>query len=115
PDTQQLRSLLPSGEEKPFQHSNDYEVSPSVPFQAETETPPEEVDTRDLRPIILSDKAQQSYDESEVIEENLSLADNEKELIRKALKKHNGRRKEAAADLGISERTLYRKIKEYDL
>jgi transcriptional regulator with PAS, ATPase and Fis domain len=39
----------------------------------------------------------------------------EKEMISKALKKHNGRRKEAADDLGISERTLYRKIKQYDL
>ncbi len=48
-------------------------------------------------------------------EENLSLEDVEKEMIRKALEKHNGRRKNAAADLKISERTLYRKIKEYNL
>ena len=41
--------------------------------------------------------------------------DNEKELILKALKKHRGKRKDAANDLGISERTLYRKIKEYNL
>jgi len=53
------------------------------------------------------------YDESEVVDEDLSLANAEKELIKKALNKHNGRRKEAAAELGISERTLYRKIKEY--
>lgn len=52
---------------------------------------------------------------SEDIEENLSLADKEKELIEKALRKHKGKRKNAALDLGISERTLYRKIKEYDL
>jgi transcriptional regulator with PAS, ATPase and Fis domain len=39
----------------------------------------------------------------------------EKEMIRKALEKHNGRRKYAAAELKISERTLYRKIKEYGL
>lgn len=48
-------------------------------------------------------------------EESLSLEDVEKEMIRKALEKHNGRRKNAAADLKISERTLYRKIKEYNL
>ena len=48
-------------------------------------------------------------------EENLSLEEVEKEMIRKALEKHNGRRKNAAADLKISERTLYRKIKEYNL
>jgi transcriptional regulator with PAS, ATPase and Fis domain len=43
------------------------------------------------------------------------LTDGEKELIKKALEKNNGKRKLAAAELGISERTLYRKIKEYDL
>ncbi|PKP22411.1 MAG: sigma-54-dependent Fis family transcriptional regulator [Bacteroidetes bacterium HGW-Bacteroidetes-21] len=48
-------------------------------------------------------------------EESLSLADNEKELIKKALDKHNGKRKLAASELGISDRTLFRKIKEYDL
>jgi len=45
----------------------------------------------------------------------LSIADKEKELIIKALDKHKGKRKYAALDLGISERTLYRKIKEYDI
>ena len=48
-------------------------------------------------------------------EETLSLEDVEKEMIRKALNRHNGRRRDAAADLKISERTLYRKIKEYNL
>ena len=48
-------------------------------------------------------------------EESLSLQDREKDLIIKALKKHNGRRKKAAEELGISERTLYRKIKQYDI
>ncbi len=48
-------------------------------------------------------------------EESLSLEDREKELIQKALEKHRGRRKNAAEELGISERTLYRKIKEYDI
>lgn len=54
-------------------------------------------------------------DTEEVVEESLSLTDREKELIKKALEKNNGKRKLAAAELGISERTLYRKIKEYDL
>lgn len=48
-------------------------------------------------------------------EESLSIAQKEADLIRKALEKHNGKRKAAAKDLGISERTLYRKIKEYDI
>lgn len=54
-------------------------------------------------------------DTEEFVEESLSLEDKEIELIRKALEKHNGKRKLAAQELGISERTLYRKIKEYDI
>ena len=48
-------------------------------------------------------------------EETLSLQDKELELIKKSLERHNGKRKLAAEELGISERTLYRKIKQYDL
>ena len=54
-------------------------------------------------------------DTEEIIEESLSLEDKEIELIKKALEKHNGKRKYAARELGISERTLYRKIKEYGI
>jgi transcriptional regulator with PAS, ATPase and Fis domain len=46
---------------------------------------------------------------------SLSLERKEKEMILKALQKHNNKRKYAANDLGISERTLYRKIKQYDI
>ena len=51
----------------------------------------------------------------EEVEESLSIIDKEKELIIKALKKHRGKRRDASIDLGISERTLYRKLKEYDI
>ena len=54
-------------------------------------------------------------DTEEYVEETLSLDEVEKEMIRKALERHHGRRKNAAKDLKISERTLYRKIKEYGL
>lgn len=54
-------------------------------------------------------------DTEEVVEESLSLAGKEIEMIIKALEKYNGKRKMAAHELGISERTLYRKIKEYDI
>jgi DNA-binding NtrC family response regulator len=47
--------------------------------------------------------------------ENLSLQDKELEMIRKSLERNQGRRKNAASELGISERTLYRKIKQYNL
>ncbi len=56
-----------------------------------------------------------AFQESVEIEESLSLEEREKELIQKALKKHNGRRKNASKELGISERTLYRKIKEFEI
>ncbi len=56
-----------------------------------------------------------TFEVHEEVEESLSLEDREKELIQKALDKHRGKRKYAALELGISERTLYRKIKEYDL
>jgi transcriptional regulator with PAS, ATPase and Fis domain len=49
------------------------------------------------------------------VEESLSLFDQEKRLIEKSLLKHKGKRKDAAAELGISERTLYRKLKEFGL
>jgi DNA-binding NtrC family response regulator len=71
-------------------------------------------DEESYRPIFL-ENGNGDYENSEVVEENLRLDENEKDLIRKALRKHTGKRKEAAQDLGISERTLYRKIKEYDL
>ena len=57
----------------------------------------------------------ENIQQHEEIEESLSIVDKEKELIIKALKKHRGKRKDASLDLGISERTLYRKLKEYDI
>jgi transcriptional regulator with PAS, ATPase and Fis domain len=61
------------------------------------------------------DTVSKIQDTEEFFEESLSLIDKERELITKALEKHGGKRKLAADELGISERTLYRKIKEYDL
>lgn len=71
----------------------------------------------DIPSIIIQERQKESnyYDHSEPVEENLSLEDMEKEMIRKALKKYNGKRKDASEELGISERTLYRKIKQYEL
>jgi hypothetical protein len=64
------------------------------------------------QPVILNNDDIQQHEE---IEESLNIIDKEKELIVKALKKHKGKRKDASLDLGISERTLYRKLKEYDI
>jgi len=65
--------------------------------------------------FIPTESAHDTYDSMEIVEESLSLEDMEKDMIKKALKKHKGRRKDASIDLGISERTLYRKIKQYEL
>ncbi|MEE9439140.1 MAG: sigma-54 dependent transcriptional regulator [Saprospiraceae bacterium] len=67
------------------------------------------------KPILLDNTGQIAYEKSEIVEENLSLEMMEKDMITKALKKHRGRRKDAAIELGISERTLYRKIKQYEI
>jgi transcriptional regulator with PAS, ATPase and Fis domain len=58
---------------------------------------------------------QEPLEEPEEVEESLSLQKKEMDLIRKALQKYDGKRKDAAKELGISERTLYRKIKEYHI
>jgi len=62
-------------------------------------------------PILL----ESGHDGHEHAEEILSLADHEKEAIKKAMKKHKNRRRDAALELGISERTLYRKIRDYGI
>ena len=66
-------------------------------------------------PVILHNNNDNSIQQHEEVEESLSIVDKEKELIIKALKKHRGKRRDASLDLGISERTLYRKLKEYDI
>jgi transcriptional regulator with PAS, ATPase and Fis domain len=63
------------------------------------------------QPVVMHD----AIHEHEEVDESLNIMDKEKELIIKALKKHRGKRKDASADLGISERTLYRKLKEYNI
>ena len=63
------------------------------------------------QPVLMNGDIQEHVE----VEESLNIMDKEKELIIKALKKHRGKRKDAALDLGISERTLYRKLKEYNI
>ncbi|MEO6538736.1 MAG: sigma-54 dependent transcriptional regulator [Ferruginibacter sp.] len=68
-------------------------------------------------PVLLNtnNNSNDGIQQHEDVEESLSIVDKEKELIIKALKKHRGKRRDASLDLGISERTLYRKLKEYDI
>lgn len=100
-------------------------ISSAIPYFSEapvhtsagwTGTPPvkSEFDIHDSRPIIIPRK-KEDFEAVELMEEQLSIDHMEKELITKALKKYNGKRKDAAEELGISERTLYRKIKQFDI
>ena len=89
-----IKKLYTTGDENPL--DTDPHIVPQAPLRS----------NRDEERIM---------DTEEIVEESLSLEEKEKELIKKALEKHNGKRKYAAQDLGISERTLYRKIKEYDI
>ena len=65
-------------------------------------------------PIVVKD-SNNNFNQPIVVEESLSLQDKEIDMIKKALKKHKGKRKYASQELGISERTLYRKINEYNI
>jgi len=94
---------------------------PSKDFSKKESLLPSEIyDKLDLRIESNSKKdimrnKEEILDTEEFVEESLLLVDKEIEFIKKALAKHNGKRKNAAKELGISERTLYRKIKEYDI
>jgi len=85
--------------------------SPSLPLVLETLSHERDMtqDTQDYEENAIEDVVHEEDDTS------LSIEKKEKELILKALKKHNNKRKYAAMDLGISERTLYRKIKQYEI
>lgn len=97
----------------PVMEPNSYNSAPTYiqPINNVPAVMPQQQDDSSL----MLNSHQTSYTSHETIDESLSLADKEKELITKALRKHRNRRRDAASDLGISERTLYRKIKEYDL
>lgn len=101
---------------KEHYHDSDYDTNYSPDYNNHTE----EDDNSDFRPIIINnrnnhDANPDKYSDVEEVEESLSIEDMEKEMIRKALQKYKGRRKEASKELGISERTLYRKIRQYEI
>lgn len=98
-----------------YHHNNVNELPLSAGIQGSNTMQPsmaQPVNINNNQPVVLHNDDIQQHEE---IEESLNIMDKEKELIIKALKKHKGKRKDASADLGISERTLYRKLKEYDI
>lgn len=94
-----LTRILPVADETNFNSNQDIVIRPKQSTYYDSHP-----DNYDLEPV-----------ESVSTDENLSLGAKEEEMIKKALLKNNGRRKRAASELGISERTLYRKIKEFGL
>ncbi|WP_321286987.1 sigma-54 dependent transcriptional regulator [uncultured Sunxiuqinia sp.] len=109
-----VHDLMVDGADRPEFHSDNAQIIRKIYQQEEGPTAPEphsHPPTHYNEPINRED----IQDTEEFVEESLSLEDKEIELIKKALNKHKGKRKYAAQELGISERTLYRKIKEYDI
>ncbi len=108
-----VNSLLLKGEinKKDEQNNDAYDFERSI---KKTIIEPNSVEINHISPEINYEKSH-IVDTEEIVEENLSLESMEKSLIIKALNKHKSKRKQAADDLGISERTLYRKIKQYNI
>lgn len=85
---------------------------PAVSWSKETPLVPNRMDEGNT---VVIPAQRDRFDTVEVMDNSMSLDDMEKDMISKSLKKFNGKRKDAAEELGISERTLYRKIKQYEL
>lgn len=96
-------------------HSDTQRSEESLPTIMEDEEMSQENNVEVLNIPEKASEDKYHFVEDIVEEENLSLQEKELELIKKSLEKYKGKRKDAAEELGISERTLYRKIKQYDL
>ncbi len=107
-----IREILQKGADDVGMHESNANIIRKIYEDVE----PENHEAQKAKHLELDDaKNYQIEDTEEIIEETLSLEAKEKELIKKALEKYDGKRKYAAEELGISERTLYRKIKEYEI
>ncbi len=118
-DLKKLVNDIMAGEAQPQNYTPQHYMPTSVPTTTlvapEPHAQPEVIN---IVPASGKQKLMQNRqveDTEEYVEESLSLVDAEKEMITKALERHGGKRKLAAQDLKISERTLYRKIKEYGI
>ncbi len=108
-----VHDLMPDGQKAKIQEESDQLIRK---FYQETIDDYHTSQPSYPAPVILkSSRNDDIQDTEEFVEESLSLENKEIEMIRKSLDKHNGKRKLAARELGISERTLYRKIKEYNI
>lgn len=116
-ELKQLVSVIIQGADNDDFHFNEGQTAIIEKFSHDISTPEKNFNSGQNPYQLPNNMMYSSPDihEHEEVEEVLSLEEKEKELIQKALEKHRGKRKYAAKELGISERTLYRKIKEYEL
>ena len=115
-DVNELKRLVYSVVQNEQQvHKPEKESPTSIVLRHAYENPASDiVPARDKQNFQMKDE--ESIEVAEAVEEeSFSLEEKEKEVIIKALQKNHGKRKGAARDLGISERTLYRKLKEYNI
>ena len=105
-DITELKKIVKGNTFHDFQHDEHHTLTPAIyPETAQIfEQSAQDAETEDI-----------GFQDVQDVEDTLSLEKNDLNLIKKALQKHNGKRRAAAEELGISERTLYRKIKDYDL
>jgi DNA-binding NtrC family response regulator len=109
-DVTELKRMFFDVLQNPSINNNHFRNEPILNDFREEQRPPANASSQ---PMVLNNN--NNIDEHQEVEESLSIMDAEKDLIIKALKKHRGKRRDASSDLGISERTLYRKLKEYNI
>lgn len=112
-DMNDLKRLVYDIMQKQHDSTPPVEQSTSIVLRNMYEPDNHEVTHSTVRPRTYINNHEQIQDSEAFVEESYSIEEKEKELIVKALEKNHGKRKFAAKDLGISERTLYRKLKEY--
>jgi len=112
-DVTELKRMFFDAMQNPSQVNNNHFVNEKMINDFRDEIPTSSLSSG--QPVVITNNNNNNIDDHQEVEESLSIMDAEKDLIVKALKKHRGKRRDASNDLGISERTLYRKLKEYNI
>jgi len=114
-DLKKITDHLKPEDRKPNFKENEISAFENLQSSIDSEKSAEIIDFSEKDPTFNSNIDKYHFAEEIKEEETLSIHDKELELIKKALERNNGKRKAAAIELGISERTLYRKIKQHDI
>jgi DNA-binding NtrC family response regulator len=114
-DLKKITDHLKSEDRKPNFKENEINAFENLQSSIDSQKSAEIIDFNEKDPTFNSNIDKYHFAEEIKEEETLSIHDKELELIKKALERNNGKRKAAAIELGISERTLYRKIKQHDI